>query len=562
MRPLYVVVGLMAFGLGLAGWATLGQAQDGPKPPALPDPELPMPGRVAPRIENRTPVPKPPGDPFDLPAVPKPVPKPEPVRSIEVPELRAPEIRLPKAPAVEPVKEIGPIAKQDPSVSLEWHGSTIARAGTATEFTLVARNTCAIPLHKVIVQVRVPEGAKVASTEPKADGSDKVLLWELGTLATRDEKRLKMSFVPPAKGEWTCQAWVTVTGSATVKIATKEPKLAIKLSAPEKVMVGDAANVVLAVSNPGDYPAEGVKLAVHLGDGLESARGPMGAIDVGTLAAGESKQITIPCVAKSAGSQKCEVSAAGDGGLQAADRGSVAVIQPRLAIELTGPKLRYLDRKAQYVVTVSNPGDTPATNVSANVVLPTGFKFIAADSAGQLDAGTRTVKWFLGEVGAGQSKELKCEALAVAAGDHSVTANVSGGRVPKAEKTIATKVEGLSALLMEVVDTDDPVEVGADTTYEIRITNTGSKDDTDVKLACLIPPQFKLKAAIGPVKYDIVGNEVVFQSLPKLAARGDVTYKITLTAAVKGDARFKATLTSGGLTEPVVKQESTRVYSD
>ncbi|HJZ91816.1 MAG TPA: hypothetical protein VKE40_13160, partial [Gemmataceae bacterium] len=96
----------------------------------------------------------------------------------------------------------------------------------------------------------------------------------------------------------------------------------------------------------------------------------------------------------------------------------------------------------------------------------------------------------------------------------------------------------------------------------IRISNTGSKDESDVKLVCAIPPQMKFKSATGPGKFDVVSGEVVFETVKKLPARSDVTFKVTVTAALKGDARFKATLTAGGLTEPVMKQESTRVYDD
>jgi hypothetical protein len=115
---------------------------------------------------------------------------------------------------------------------------------------------------------------------------------------------------------------------------------------------------------------------------------------------------------------------------------------------------------------------------------------------------------------------------------------------------------------MEVADSDDPVEVGTDVTFEIRVANTGSKDETDVKLVCAIPTQMKFKGARGPGKYEVVGNEVVFDVLKNLPARTEATFKVTLTAASKGDARFKATLTAGGLSEPVIRQESTRVYSD
>ena len=52
------------------------------------------------------------------------------------------------------------------------------------------------------------------------------------------------------------------------------------------------------------------------------------------------------------------------------------------------------------------------------------------------------------------------------------------------------------------------------------------------------------------------------RTVKRLPARGDVVYKVTVTAKQKGDARFKATLTAGGLSEPVTRQESTRVYAD
>ncbi|WP_020472492.1 CARDB domain-containing protein [Zavarzinella formosa] len=454
------------------------------------------------------------------------------------------------------------MSKQEPSVSLEWLGPTALKVGTPAEYTLMVRNTCAIPVQKVVVQVRVPSTVKIGSTEPKADGAEGVLLWEMGTLLSRQEKQLKIRMVPPGKGDINCQAWVTFTGSAAMRIQVREPKLLIKAQAPEKVLVGDAANVVLTVSNPGDFQAETVKVAVSLGEGLESARGNKASFDIGILGAGETRTVTIPCVAKVSGAQKCEAYVEGDAGLKALDSVNLSIIQPRLDLEATGPKLRYLDRKATYAFKVTNPGDAPAVNVVVTEMIPAGFKFISADNGGQHDFATRTVKWFVGEIPAGQTKEVKTDLMAVGTGDFNHKVMASAARGIKTEKDITTKVEGLSAMLMEVLDTEDPVEVKADTAYEIRITNTGSKFENDVKLVCTIPPQMKFKDAQGPVKYEIIGNEVVFQTLPKLAPRADASFKVIVTAVAKGDARFKATLTSGGLTEPVTKQESTRVYED
>jgi len=213
-------------------------------------------------------------------------------------------------------------------------------------------------------------------------------------------------------------------------------------------------------------------------------------------------------------------------------------------------------------VKVTNPGDAPASNVFITEVIPTGFKYIGADSGGQHDFAARTVKWFIGELAAGASKEVKVELEATTSGEFSHKVIATASRGIRTEKELATKVEGLSALLMEVVDTEDPIEVKSDTAYEIRITNTGSKDETEVKLVCTIPAQFKVKSVIGPVKYTVVGKEIVVENIGKLAPRADATFKVVVTAVAKGDARFKATLTSTGLTEPVTKQESTRVYED
>jgi Domain of unknown function DUF11 len=465
----------------------------------------------------------------------------------------------PKPPAAEPT---GPAARQEPAVSLEWSGPTVLKVGQPAEYALTARNTSQIPLHKVIVQVKVPTGAKVAATEPKADGTDAVLVWDHGVLAPRQEKTVKVRLVPPTTGELICQAWVTFTGSAALKVQVREPKLAVKVQGPEKVTAGDQTAVMVAVSNPGDHPADGVKLAVALGTGLEGPRGEKATIEVGTLAAGEMREVKVPCVARTGGAQKCDITAEGDGGLSATGSATVTVIQPRLDLEVAGPKLRYLDRKAVYAIKVSNAGDAPAADVVVTEIVPDGFKFVAADAGGRYDRAGRTVKWSVGEVGPGQAKELRCELLAIGTGDHAHAVVAVAARGVRAEKTIGTKVEGLSALSMQVADTDDPVEVGADTSYEVRVTNTGSKGETDVKLVCTIPPQMKFKSARGPGKFEVVGNEVVFEPVKSLEPKAEIGFKVTVTAQTKGDARFKATLTAGGLSEPVIKQESTRVYAD
>ncbi|MFO0879348.1 MAG: hypothetical protein U0840_18535 [Gemmataceae bacterium] len=452
--------------------------------------------------------------------------------------------------------------RQEPSVSVEWVGSGVAKVGSPGEYSLVIRNTCNIPLQQVVVRVRVPQGLTIQGTEPRAQTEGGMMVWDLGTLLARQERTLSLKMQADVKGDVTPQAWVTFTGASAMRIRVREPRLALKCSVNEKVMVGDPAAFTLTVSNPGDGSADHVKIRALLSEGLEHARGNKIDFDIGNLAPGESRNVTLLCATRTGGAQKCEAMAEAEGGLAAKDAVSLNVIMPRLDLAVVGPRLRYLDRKAIYTLRVTNPGDAPATNVTVADMVPAGFKVLAASDGGRHDFQSRTVSWFLGEVGPGQTREVKLEVQAVNPGDHKFKATAVGARGLRAESELQTRVEGLAALLVEMVDTEDPIEAGGDTAYEVRITNTGSKTETDIKLVAQVPDLMQFKNAQGPVRYREEGKMVVFEPIEKLSPRADAIFRINVKALEAGTVRFKIQVTSTNLTEPVVKMEATRIYSD
>jgi uncharacterized repeat protein (TIGR01451 family) len=459
-----------------------------------------------------------------------------------------------------------PTGRQEPSVSLEWVAAPVAKVGVPADYTLVVRNTCSTPVQRVRVRVRVPAGLSVSATQPPASPERGEIAWELGTLRPRQVKNLVLKMAADAKGDLAPQAWVTFTGSALLRLRVREPKLAIKATAQEKVLVGDPAQFTLMVSNPGDGTAEQVKIHAVLSEGLEHARGSKIAFDIGNLAPGETRNVTLLCATRAGGTQKCEASAEADGGLSAHDTAGINVIVPRLDLHLVGPGLRYLERKALYTLRVTNPGDAPATNVTVADTVPAGFKVLAASDGGRHDSQTRTVSWFLGEIAPGVTREVKLEVQAINPGEHRHKASAVGARGLRAEAELNTRVEGLSALLVELADTEDPIEVNGDTAYDVRITNTGSKAETDIKLVATIPDQMQFKGAQGPhqgpARYREEGKTIVFEPIEKLAPRADAYFRIHVKALQAGTVRFKIQLTSTNLTEPVIKMEPTRIYSD
>jgi uncharacterized repeat protein (TIGR01451 family) len=532
MRPTWKRRTLGVLAVGIAGGAALALAQPG-EPPAV--------------------IPAATSEPARLPALPV------------VPRVMPSDL----PPAVVPVQAVEPAPKSDPAVALDWSGPAVVRVGKPAEYTLTVRNTCGQPLQKVVVQVRVPNGVTVVDTSPATKPADGVYLWEAGTLEAKGATAVKLTLSRPTSGELNCQAWVTLTGTSAMKAAAKEPKLAVTIKAPEKVIVGDKIPVEYTVTNTGDLPAEGVVLKL-----ANSAAKPMAAID---LKPGETHRLADGYVTAGGGTFPSEAVATGNDGLHAVSKTAVEVLVPKLDVSVSGPAERLIGKKANYSVTVRNCGDVPVTGVIVREHVPASFRVVSAGD-GVLSAGGDRLSWAVGDLAVGAVKKLEFDGVCTQAGTLSHHADAVGDRNTKAAADYATKVEGIPALRMEMVDSTDPVEKGGETVYEIKVTNTGTQSDANVRIECEIPKELEFVSASGPTEglERVAVNTgdkkigtgfpttrtVVFDPVTELAPKTEAVFKVKVKAAATGDVRFKAVMTSKHLTAPVVKEESTRVYGE
>jgi uncharacterized repeat protein (TIGR01451 family) len=533
---------------------------------SVPPPPVTMPAN--PGTETRPPevpnVPNVPPPPDSAPLAPPPSNLPPPLTHaadpIAPPLLGSHISSMTPPPALDvPPPAEYTLGKQEPSVSIEWVGPPMAKVGVPTEYVLVVRNTGNVAVRDVKANVVLPPGLHMNSAEPRDEGNG---VWSLGALEAKQEKTVQLKLVAETRGDLTPQAFVHFASVAALRVKVREPKLVVKANALEKVMIGDMTAFTITVSNPGDGNADQVRIQAMLSEGLENVRGPKVDFEIGSLGAGESRSVQIMCVAKLGGAQMCKAVATADGDLSAHETATVNVMLPRLDLQVVGPGLRYLDRKALYTIKVTNPGDAPATNVTVSDVVPAGFKVLAASNGGRHDANTRTVSWFVGEIGPGQEREVQLEVLAVNPGHHTQKALAIGTRNLHAEGEVSTNVEGLSALGVEMTCTENPVEVNGETAYDIHINNTGSKTETDIKLVAEVPPQMQFKSATGPASYKVEGNKIIFDTLPALAPRAEAPFHINVKAIEPGTVRFKIQVTSTNLVEPVIQMEATRIYSD
>ncbi|MBI2808577.1 MAG: DUF11 domain-containing protein [Planctomycetes bacterium] len=545
-----------------------------PEPPRLP--EAPAPKPIA-EPAGPTEISKPMEAVLPLPGLSEPLPKKDGGRVPEISEPTVPDmlprpksISPPVATLVTPEQAPGSIivdaqpGKQQAAVSVEWVGPAAMRVNQPMTCQLIVRNTSATPAQNVVVRHRLGKGVVCKSSEPLALQGAGELTWNLGTLGPKHVRRIDLTLVAQTRGTLDLPAIVTFSSVAAHRVQVNEPQLLVKVQAPDKVIVGENVTLYIAIGNPGDGAAEGVKVKAILPDGFEHPRGKFVEFDAGTLEPKDARAVELVCVAKAGGAQKCVVIANGAGGLSHMATSQVDVLVPKLNVAIAGPKLRYLERRAIYTLKVKNPGSAPATNVEVQETIPAGFKFQLASHSGTYQAATRQITWTLGDLAPGQSKDLAVELIPVEAGSHRIAAQAKAARGLSSETDTFTTVEGLPSLFIEVGHVDDPIEVGAETAYEIRVANTGTKTETNVEVVCTLPDQLAFKAAkcSSTLRYKQEGRDLIFEPLPRLAPKADVVFRIQVRGVAPGDVRFRTRIRADGLKSPIVREENLRVYVD
>ena len=215
------------------------------------------------------------------------------------------------------------------------------------------------------------------------------------------------------------------------------------------------------------------------------------------------------------------MTARADASLQVEAGCEFEVIAPELQLSIEGPQRRFLERPATYQVKINNPGTAPAKDIQLVTHLPKGMQFISANNMGEYDSSTHSVHWSLAELPASEDGIVELVALPIEAGEQTlqIATKARQGLEDRTDKQVI--VEGLSALMFEVVDVESLLEIGSETTYEVRVQNKGSKAATNVQVAAIMQPGMQPISARGETRHTIQGERVIFAPLPQLAPKSD-----------------------------------------
>lgn len=133
---------------------------------------------------------------------------------------------------------------------------------------------------------------------------------------------------------------------------------------------------------------------------------------------------------------------------------------------------------------------------------------------------------------------------------------------PDAGKTEPPPSEGLT---LSVVGLRNPVPVGKELTYEIRVTNNGAASQRQLSVMATLPEGMAFNP-IGtqgpdPVKFAIEGRTIRFDPLGEVRNGESVTYRVRVRAKEAGPKfLFHVELSGPALPQPLVKEEATEVF--
>jgi uncharacterized repeat protein (TIGR01451 family) len=281
-------------------------------------------------------------------------------------------------------------------------------------------------------------------------------------------------------------------------------------------------------------------------------------LNVGNLAANQSRQLTAKVRAEKPGTYENRATASGAGDVSVESSMVATVVrEPILKITKTGPAEGVTASPFEYQITVSNVGDAPARDTIVEDALPVGTLLVNATDSGRITSGR--VVWTLGTLEPQASRTMTLVVQSNSAATVKSTVSARAHCAEAVSANVETRIRGVPAMLLEVVDLVDPVRVGDTETYEITATNQGSAPESDIRIVCTLEGNQQYVSSSGQTTASPSASSITFQPVATLGPKQKATWRVIVKNVKPGDVRFKVSMTTQALERPVEETESTRV---
>ena len=416
----------------------------------------------------------------------------------------------------------------------------------------------------VVVTESLGGNLDIKDSSVKAETSGASRVWKLGDLGPNEYKVVTVSAAAKKPERIDTCLSVAYDTALCASIPVVEPALKLVATGTSAALECDAIVYKYVATNSGTGSADNVTVKVDLPDGLTDENGRRSITrNLGNLASGKSAEFTVNAKATKTGKFEHMASASGSNNL-IAKSGTVAtdVTRPALAITKEGSAKTFAGRNVNYDITVKNTGNGVAKDAVLEDAIPAGMTFVSATQGGR-QVGNK-VQWNLGNMAPGAAASVSLKLKSSTLGSFTNTATARAYCAEAVSASASTDVTGIPAILLEVIDLEDPIEVGQVETYVITVTNQGSAPDNDISITVTMPANTEYVSVDGATQAMAgagTGGVINLTPVASLAPKAKAEWQVRLRGASAADARIRVEMTTRELgTNPVIETEATNYY--
>ncbi|MBQ16318.1 MAG: hypothetical protein CMJ65_04250 [Planctomycetaceae bacterium] len=414
-----------------------------------------------------------------------------------------------------------PIGKQQPQLTIAKTAPSSAKLGQPLIYSILVHNSGTTTVDSIVVEDRIPRGARLTGTLPQAEIAENVLSWSLGSLSAGAEKIIKVRIIPTVPGPIGSSATVrfaartsvviqieddaSAPAEAEVEVAspkTIDPTLQLTVAAPKQAKIGDVVTLKFTMTNKGQATRSGIVLRNVIPAQLSHPAGNDLEYPLPTLASGESRVVVLKVTAKAAGQAVNLATLANGKAIVAQDEDTIEVAAPpAVKIEQTIPKESAVGRNTSFKIAVTNTSTEPIGPATLIQTLPPGIDYLNATGTADYDPVNGRVTWLLPTLAAGSTTTF---AVAVQPRQLGKTMT-SLVRLTSSGKTLASsshpiKTFGFAAPGLTISGLESPAVAGETFDVTVKLPNRGTAPITGNRLELVLPTTLELIKVTGATK--------------------------------------------------------------
>lgn len=231
---------------------------------------------------------------------------------------------------------------------------------------------------------------------------------------------------------------------------------------------------------------------------------------------------------------------------------------PVLSLACDVPGEQPLPRPLTVCQRVGNSGNIAEPKAVVTLSIPAGAKL--ASAPGNAEVAADRITWNVQNLAVGASQTFCATFVAAQSGPLAFSGMALSDHAAKAESQCASRVYGIPAVLFEVVDLADPVLVGNEVVYTIRVLNQGSEPLTNIRINATLEDSQAFVSGSGPSAITAAAGNLTAAPLPLLKPGEEVLWRVVVKALKAADVRFAVEMRADQFKRPVSETEATFQY--